>query len=766
MLRVLCVLFVSLLAAPGLAQGSAADYQRATELLRKWSRSGGGFDPDIHWTADGLYYATGRGKQREFVHVTRDGTTRRAKDLAALGIEEKPKRLEPRGSWSASRDSRRKAPITFENRLKRPIRLFWVDTGGGVRSFGEIAPGKEMSLSTFVGHQWIADYTKDDLVGSFVAEAGANRAVFDEASRRAVKPRPRRKGRPARGALSVRDHDVWMRGKDGEQVRLTADGTAEDGYRRPRDVSPDGRRALGFRVRKAEQHLVHRIESSPRDRVQPKLHSRNYLKPGDRIERPLPALFDLENGRQIPVDVEPFDNAWSINRVRWAEDSSEVYCLYNQRGHQRMRLYAIDAATGKVRTVIDESSKTFIDYSQKTYLHWLNDREVLWMSERDGWNHLYHVTVKTGRVRQVTKGDWLVRRVHRVADGTIWFTAFGMFADQDPYHAHLARIDIDGDNLTRLTRSDGSHEWEFSPDRSLLVARWSRADHPWVTELRNAETGELVCELGRDDRSALLAAGFLPPERFVAKGRDGQTDIHGILYKPSNFDPKRRYPVIEDIYAGPHGHFVPKRWGIGHRQRKLAELGFVVVRIDGMGTNWRSRAFHDVCWRNLKDSGFPDRIAWMRAAAKTRSYMDLDRVGIFGGSAGGQSTVAALLHHGDFYDAGVSDCGCHDNRMDKVWWNEAWLGWPVGPWYADNSNVTHAKNLRGALLLTVGEMDTNVDPASTMQVVDALIRADRDFDLIVVPGGQHGVGERPYLVRRRQDFFVRHLLGVKPRHDG
>jgi dipeptidyl-peptidase-4 len=762
MLRALSVLFVCLLANAVTCQGSAVDYLRATDLLAKWSRLGGAFKPDVHWVSDGLWYATGRGDSREFVHVARDGTVRRGRDAKRIGIDDKPKRLAPRKNWSASSNSRRASTLTFENRLKRKVRLFWVDRRRNVRAFGEIAPGKKLTQSTFAGHTWIADYSRNDLVGVFVAEAGKCQAVFDEESRGAAQQVPHREDASQR--LAVRDHEVWLTQKNGKRQQLTTDGTAEDGYRVPRHVSPNQERALGFRVRKAEQRMVHRVESSPRDQLQPKLHSRNYLKPGDRIARPLPALFDLKNGKHIPVDAAKFDNAWAINHVHWSADSSEVYCVFNQRGHQHLRLYAIDATSGKVRTVIDEHSETFIDYSQKTWLHWLAGDKLLWASERDGWNHIYHVNAKTGATRQVTKGNWLVRKVERVDGNQIWFTALGLHPDQDPYHAHLARIDFDGNNLTPLTESDGYHEWQFSPDRALLLARWSRVDHPWVTELRNAVTGKLLVELGRDDRSALLAAGFLPPERFVAKGRDGKTDIHGILIKPSNFDPKRRYPVIEDIYAGPHSHFVPKRWGIGRRQRKVAELGFVVVRIDGMGTNWRSRAFHDVCWRNLKDSGFPDRIAWMREAAVTRNYMDLERVGIFGGSAGGQSTLAALLHFGDFYDVGVSDCGCHDNRMDKTWWNEAWLGWPVGPWYADNSNVTHAGKLQGQLLLTVGELDTNVDPASTMQVVDALIRADKDFDLVVVPGGQHGVGEGSYLVRRRQDFFVRHLLGVSPRH--
>ena len=235
------------------------------------------------------------------------------------------------------------------------------------------------------------------------------------------------------------------------------------------------------------------------------------------------------------------------------------------------------------------------------------------------------------------------------------------------------------------------------------------------------------------------------------------------MIRPSNFDATRRYPVIEAIYAGPHDHFVPKRWGLQTTPRGLAELGFVVVQIDGMGTNWRGKAFHDVCWQNLADAGFPDRIAWLRAAAVAFPELDLTRVGIYGGSAGGQNALGALLHHGNFYGAAAADCGCHDNRMDKIWWNEAWMGWPIGPAYAASSNVTHAAKLRGKLLLTVGELDRNVDPASTLQVVAALVAADKDFELVIVPGAGHGVGESAPMMRRRQDFFVRALLGVEPR---
>ncbi len=263
----------------------------------------------------------------------------------------------------------------------------------------------------------------------------------------------------------------------------------------------------------------------------------------------------------------------------------------------------------------------------------------------------------------------------------------------------------------------------------------------------------------------LVATGWRCPEPFVAKGRDGVTDIYGIIYRPTNFDPAKKYPVIENIYAGPQDSFVPKAFERLNDKMRLAELGFIVVQIDGMGTSNRSKAFHDVCWHNLGDAGFPDRILWMKAAAAKEPAMDLTRVGIYGGSAGGQNALRGLEAHGDFYKVGIADCGCHDNRMDKIWWNELWMGWPIGPWYAEQSNVTNAKDMNGKLLLIVGELDTNVDPASTMQVVNALIKADKDFELLVVPGSNHGASENPYGKRRRMDFFVRNLLHVEPRHE-
>ena len=268
-------------------------------------------------------------------------------------------------------------------------------------------------------------------------------------------------------------------------------------------------------------------------------------------------------------------------------------------------------------------------------------------------------------------------------------------------------------------------------------------------------------ELERGDIGALVATGWQPPEVFVAKGRDDATNIWGVIFRPTNFDPSRSYPVIEYIYAGPHNSFVPKSFQAFSQMREIADVGFIVVQIDGMGTSNRSKAFHDVAWRNLKDAGFPDRIRWHRAVAAKYGYYDIERVGIYGTSAGGQSSLGGLLFHPDFYDVAVSAVGCHDNRMDKIWWNEQWMGWPIGPHYSESSNVDNAWRLQGDVLLIVGELDTNVDPASTMQVVDALIEADKPFDLLVIPGAGHTSGGE-YGQHKRIDFFVEHLLDLRP----
>ena len=698
-------------------------------------------------------------------------------DLSSIGIDsinETTVKVLPavRRSGGSDQDT----SVRFVNRTDGEVRIFWINLGRRV-SYGSVAASKHRDQHTFVGHVWLVCDSDGEPLIAFEATAEHGVAIIDgnpdvrpETKKPADSPRRSAAVSPdGRWKARIRDHNVVLEDTEsGRETTISSGGSADDPFVLRFHWSPDSTKLVAVQERVGQTHEVHLIESSPDDQVQPKLHSFNYRKPGDRIPQARPRLFDVANQREISVAEELYANPWSVTRIRWRPDSTGFTFVYNQRGHQFLRVLAVDGSTGEVDVIVDEQSETFIDYAGKQYLHHVDDTdELIWMSERDGWNHLYLYDARTGEVKnQITSGEWVVRGVDRVDHESrqAWFRAGGIRPEHDPYYVHFCRVNFDGTGLTLLTEGNGTHAISWSPDRRFFIDRWSRVDQPEVTELRRAADGTLVCELERADLSGLIEIGWTVPERFVAKGRDGKTDIHGIIWRPMNFDPERRYPVIEHIYAGPHSAFVPKRFMPYHRMfGPLAELGFIVVQIDGMGTSHRSKAFHDVCWKNLGDSGFPDRILWIKAAAKKYATMDISRVGIFGGSAGGQSSTRALLAHGDFYKVAVSDCGCHDNRMDKIWWNELWMGWPIGPHYAEQSNVTNAHKLAGKLMLVVGELDRNVDPASTMQVANALIKADKDFDLLVIPGAGHGAAESPYGKRRRRDFFVRHLLGAEPR---
>jgi dipeptidyl aminopeptidase/acylaminoacyl peptidase len=751
------------------AQGSRTDYERAMSLDARTENKVFRDRIKAHWLPGNasFWYRVKTGpKQQECVLVDA------VKGSRTPGFAAPPEKTLPAHNDVARRSKRagEATSLVFVNHTAGEAELFWWDTSGKRRGYGKIAKGAARQMSTFAGHVWMVVDAKGAEVALVEAPDEPGRVEVDG---KPLPPAPKKK--TERGASPdgkwiafTKDNNLWLRdAATKREFALSSDGTADDYYDGDVRWSPDSARLAVMQVKRAQEHKVHFVESSPKDQLQPKLHTLDYLKPGDRIAHPRPRLFEVAQRRQVPLKDGLFPNPWAISGLRWAPDGSRFTFLYNQRGHQVLRIVAVDARTGETRALLEETSPTFIDYSQKTFMHWLDATgELVWMSERDGWNHLWLYDTRRGAAKsQITRGPWVVRKVEHVdaERRQVWFLACGVRPGQDVYYQHLCRANFDGSGCVVLTEGDGTHSAEFSPDRRWFVDTWSRVDQPPVTELRRAEDGKLVCVLEKADASALFATGWTAPERFDAKGRDGKTDIYGVIFRPSNFDPAKKYPVIEHIYAGPHGAFVRKAWDPQLGLRRIAELGFVVVQIDGMGTNWRSRAFHDVCWKNLKDGGFPDRIAWLRAAAATRPWMDLTRVGIYGGSTGGMNTLAGLLHHGEFYKVGVADCGCHDNRMDKIWWNEAWMGWPVGPEYADNSNVTHAHKLQGKLLLVVGEKDTNVDPASTMQVVNALEKAGKDFDLLVMTGTGHGAAETPYASRRRMDFFVRHLLGKEPR---
>ncbi len=677
--------------------------------------------------------------------------------------------------------------VTFRNETNRPIHLFWLDGQGDQKLYSTLEIGEVHQQHTYTGHIWLIIDEIGQKFGVYEASLQEPLVTIQEERLHEKKQSEKitKKDLPSNGVFSpdgtklafIKEHNLWIRKDNGQVQQLSQDGNKVEAYDQTRiHWAPNSQKLISFKVQQAQEHLVHLIESSPSDQIQPKLHSFQYLKPGDKIAKPHPCVFNIEKGQQLQIESRLFPNPWSLSHVRWHQDSTTCYFLYNQRGHQVLRLIAVDSDTGQTDAVFNELSPSFIDYSQKMYLNWLNDNELIWMSERSGWNHLYLYDVTNRRLKhQITTGKWAVRKVEHVDKNTrqIWFQANGdaftedknLPTTSDPYYVHYGRIDLSGENLVWLTKDDGTHQVQWSPNRCFFVDSWSRVDQPFIHQLRCSENGNLILDLEKSDWTKLRNLGWSVPQRFSSLGRDGKTNIYGLLWRPTNFDKQKRYPVVEHIYAGPHDAFVPKKFQVHYHQQEMAELGFIVVQIDGMGTNWRSKHFHNYCWQNLKDAGFPDRISWIRSAASEYPEIDLTRIGVYGGSAGGQNTLSGMLHYGDFYHVGVADCGCHDNRMDKIWWNEAWMGWPIGSQYDDNSNVTHAKKLTGKLLLIVGELDRNVDPASTMQVVNALIQADKDFDLLIIPGVGHGAAGSTYGTRRQRDFFVRHLLDREPRVD-
>jgi dipeptidyl aminopeptidase/acylaminoacyl peptidase len=565
----------------------------------------------------------------------------------------------------------------------------------------------------------------------------------------------------------VRNYNIFLRTKDKkEEFALSFDGS-EGNYYALNSVtwSPDSKNLAAYRVRPGYHRKIQYVESSPTEQLQPMYATVEYAKPGDTVDLEQPVLFLIGAKKQIEIDNSLFPNPYDMSNLVWRKDGRAFTFEFNQRGHQLYRVVEVSAVTGKARSLINEESKTFFCYSGKKYRFDVKDgKEIVWMSERDGWNHLYLFDGETGRVKhQITRGDWVVRGVEKVDEEKrqIWFRASGMHPGKDPYFNHYYRINFDGTGLTPLTEGDANHIVSFSADMKFYVDTWSRVDLPTVSQLRSVADGKVLTELERVDIQELVKAGWRAPEAFKSVGRDGKTDIWGVIIRPTNFDPAKKYPVIESIYAGPQDSFVPKSFSPYYAMQAQAELGFIVVQIDGMGTSNRSKAFHDICWKNLADAGFPDRILWHKAVAVKYAYYDISRVGVYGHSAGGQNALGALLFHPEFYKACVSSCGCHDNRMDKIWWNEQWMGWPLGTEYAAASNVDNAWKLKGNLLLSVGELDNNVDPASTMQVVNALIKANKTFDLIVLPGQGHSPGGE-YGERKRFDFFVHHLMGVEP----
>jgi dipeptidyl-peptidase-4 len=591
-----------------------------------------------------------------------------------------------------------------------------------------------------------------------------------------------------RWAAYVKDHNLYLSDvSTGAVAQLTRDGAPGWGYATPlpslrlmvdqgtEDVrqpaavfwSPDSTKLITYRIDSRNSGRFTSIQFVPPDQLRPRAFTYVYPLPGEVLAKAEPIIFDIQSSKRIDVQTAPLELPFQDGPgFDWFPDSKGFYYDYDERGYKAKELRVVDAPTGEQKVVVREQSDSYVDPGE-TFYHFVDATgEVLWSSERDGWNHLYIYSRKTGQLEnQITRGGWVVREIDHVdeKERRVYFLANGREKNEDPYQTHLYSIGFDGKDLRMLTPENANHSVSMSPDGSYFVDSYSRPDLPGESVLRHSKDGSDVRILEKADASELLKTGWTFPEPFQGKAADGTTDIYGLIWRPSNFDPSRKYPVIEQVYTGPQGFFVPKTFAAQFRLQSVAELGFIVVMVDGRGTVGRSRAFHQVSYRNL-GGAFEDHVALIKQMADRYPYMDVARVGIYGTSAGGYGAAHAMLVFPDFYKVGVTISGDHDARLDKAWWNEAYQGYPVQDDYVAQSNVTMADHLKGHLLVEHGDIDDNVHPVESMRLVDALMKANKNFDMLLVPNMFHGEsGDHAlYLVRRRWDYFVQYLLGVTP----
>ncbi len=598
--------------------------------------------------------------------------------------------------------------------------------------------------------------------------------------------------------MFIRDYNLWVRDvATGNETQLTTDGVKDFGYAtdnagwthsdRPIVLwSPDSKKIATYQQDQrgvGEMYLVHTQVGHPT------LEEWKYPLPGDRVVTMIQrVVIDLDGPRVIRFQMPPDQHRSTLcddvackpgewSDVQWSPDSTHVAFVSTSRDHKREQLRIADAATGEIRDVLQEDVSTFYE-SGNGMVDWRYlpvSNEVIWFSERGNWGQLYLYDLETGRLKnQITAGEGNVTEVLRVDEKNrmIYFLGVGKEKGRDPYFIHFYRIGFDGKDLKLLTPENANHEVTLSPSGNYFVDSYSTPDIPPVTVLRDAD-GKLVATVEKADISRLLATGWKPPISFTVKARDGVTDLYGLMFKPTNFDESKRYPIINHIYPGPQTGSVGSRSFSAARGdcQSLAELGFVVVEIDGMGTPWRSKKFHEAYFGDMGDNTLPDQVGGMKQLAQRYSWIDIDRAGIYGHSGGGFATADAMFRYPDFFKVGISESGNHDNREYEDDWAEKWQGLlvqnPDGSTnYDDQANENIAKNLKGHLLLAHGTIDNNVPPYNTLLVVDALIKANKDFDLLMLPNQRHGYGDdTSYMTRRRWDYFVRYLLGAEPPHE-
>jgi dipeptidyl-peptidase-4 len=591
----------------------------------------------------------------------------------------------------------------------------------------------------------------------------------------------------------VRDWNLWVRdAATGRETQLTKDGVKDFGYatdnagwaRSDRPIlrwSPDSKKIATFQQDQRGVGEMYLVDTSV---GHPALQAWKYPLPGDQtvtmIQR---VVIDVDTGKIVRLQLPPDQHRSTLcddvacrgewGDVQWSPDGSTVAFVSTARDHRREQMRVADASTGIIRDVLEEKAETFYE-SGNGAVNWRYlpaSNEVIWFSERDNWGHLYLHDLKTGREKNpITSGNGNVTQLLRVDEKNrqLYFVAVGREQGRDPYFRHLYRAGMDGKNLQLLTPEDADHDVTMSPSGRFFVDTYSKPDVPPTSQLRDAD-GKLVLALEKADITKLVAAGWKPPTPITVKARDGVTDLYGLMYKPTTLDPSKKYPIVNHIYPGPQTGSVGGRTFNPSRgdAQALAELGFVVVEIDGMGTPWRSKKFHEAYYGNMGDNTLPDQVAGMKELASRFPWIDIDRAGIYGHSGGGYATADAMFRYPDFFKVGISEAGNHDNRVYEDDWAEKWQGLlekkADGTTNYDNqANQLIAKNLKGKLLLAHGTMDSNVPPNNTLLVVNELIKANKDFDLLMLPNRGHGFGNEGYMVRRRWDYFVKHLLGAEP----
>jgi dipeptidyl-peptidase-4 len=615
--------------APGGERQAAFDHQLLAKLLSKElghkvePRQLPLLDLQLH---EGTWWLWPRGAAGAF-SLSKSGKALESQAFADSPFLELERHKSSRGSQKRGAQTH----IVFVNELKESVELFWTPSNKERRSYGKLAPGAVRVQHTFAGHGWLARTEKGQEY-AFLPRPRPGLARITDA-RPSKKPAPQersgRRSRPSRRStpsrsqaraakVVLREHDVWLQpvGRQEEPIRLTQVGKPGHAFEGPVRSSPDGRYAIVMRVERPERRKIPLVEVRPKGQLQPKLHMHDYVKPGDPITQHRPWLIDVHRRKAHELDTEHMPTPWRLSEFRWAEDSSRFTFVYNERGHRVMRILAVDPRRQRVSILLDEPIQTFFDYAYKCWLRWLPERnEFLWMTERSGWNHIHRFDAKTGKeLGQVTSGEFCVRRVERLdtANGELWFWAGGHDPQQDPYHLHLGRVQLDGSQQRFVTKGDGTHTVRFSPDRRYLLDTWSRVDLPPRTALRSAEDGAELCIVQEANTSELTKADWRAPERFVAQGRDGKTEIWGIIHRPSKFDPgSRKYPVLEQIYAGPHGAARAQElrvWQGAHASSPSSASWW--SRSTAWAPTGRSKAFHDVAWKNLGTPASPIASLW------------------------------------------------------------------------------------------------------------------------------------------------------------